>query len=61
MSKVELPVPSLDEQAHIVDILDRFDVLCNDISSGLSAEIESRRKQYEYYRDALMTFEERSA
>ncbi len=61
LSKVELPVPSLDEQAHIVDILDRFDVLCNDISSGLSAEIEARRKQYEYYRDALLTFKEKSA
>ena len=37
-------------------ILDRFDTLCNDLSAGLPAEIEARRKQYEYYRDKLLTF-----
>lgn len=53
-----VPVPPLAEQQRIVDILDRFDALCNDITSGLPAEIEARRKQYEYYRDKLLTFKE---
>jgi type I restriction enzyme S subunit len=52
-------VPSLEEQERIVTILDRFDSLCNDISTGLPAEIEARQKQYEYYRDKLLTFEEK--
>ncbi len=56
-----IPLPPLDEQKCIVSILDRFDTLCNDISSGLPAEIEARQKQYEYYRDKLMTFEDLSA
>lgn len=54
----KIPVPSLEEQAHIVAILDRFDALCNDLTSGLPAEIEARKKQYEYYRDKLLTFKE---
>lgn len=54
--KYRIPVPSLEEQQRIVDILDRFDKLCNDISEGLPAEIEARQKQYEYYRDKLLTF-----
>ena len=45
-------------QAEIVRILDRFDALCNDLISGLPAEIAARRKQYEYYRDRLLTFRE---
>ena len=49
-------VPPLHEQERIVKILDRFDKLCNDLTEGLPAEIESRRKQYEYYRDKLLTF-----
>ena len=53
-----IPVPPLSEQQRIVDILDRFDALCNDITSGLPAEIEARKKQYEYYRDKLLTFKE---
>ena len=53
---VKIPVPSLNEQEHIVNLLDHFDALCTDISSGIPAEIESRRKQYEYYRDKLLTF-----
>ena len=56
--KAKIPVPPLVEQQRIVDILDRFDALCNDITSGLPAEIEARRKQYEYYRDKLLTFKE---
>lgn len=55
---LEIPVPQLEQQQRIVDILDRFDTLCNDISSGLPAEIEVRQKQYEYYRDKLLTFKE---
>ena len=58
LEKVVLPVPPLEVQKRIVDILDRFDAFCNDISSGLPAEIEARQKQYEYYRDKLLTFKE---
>lgn len=54
---IMIPLPSLDEQTRLVSILDRFDALCNDLSSGLSAEIEARQKQYEYYRDKLLTFQ----
>ena len=53
---VVIPLPSVEEQERIVDILDRFDTLCSDLSSGLPAEIEARQKQYEYYRDKLLTF-----
>lgn len=55
---LEINIPSLEEQQRIVNILDRFDKLVNDISEGLPAEIESRRKQYEYYRNKLLSFEE---
>ncbi len=53
----ELPLPPLSEQERIVSILDRFDTLCHDIREGLPAEIELRQKQYEHYRDKLLTFE----
>ena len=56
LRKIVLPVPPLEEQKLIVSILDRFDKLCNDISEGLPAEIEARQKQYEYYRDKLLSF-----
>ncbi len=49
-----LPVPPLPVQKEIVAILDRFDTLCHDITQGLPAEIEARKKQYEYYRDRLL-------
>ena len=52
----EIPIPPLEVQRQIVQILDRFDALCNDLTQGLPAEIEARRKQYEYYRDQLLTF-----
>lgn len=52
----KIPLPPLEEQQRIVDILNRFDKLCNDISEGLPAEIDARQKQYEYYRDKLLTF-----
>ena len=57
-NNVAIPVPPLEEQRHVVSILDRFDKLTNDLSSGLPAEIEARRKQYEYYRDRLLSFAE---
>ncbi len=56
LNKIPIPVPSLAEQQRIVGILDRFDTLCNDLTSGLPAEIEARQKQYEYYRDKLLSF-----
>jgi len=58
IGKALLPVPTLEEQERIVNILDRFDTLCNDITTGIPAEIEARRKQYEHYRDKLLTFQE---
>lgn len=51
-----IPLPPLSEQEHIVSILDRFDKLCHDIREGLPAEIDLRQKQYEHYRDKLLTF-----
>ena len=55
---IEVPVPSLEEQKRVVEILDKFDALVNDLSSGLPAEQAARRTQYEYYRNKLLTFEE---
>ncbi|MEG1278381.1 MAG: restriction endonuclease subunit S [Cellulosilyticaceae bacterium] len=60
ISKAKVPVLSIKEQEQIVDILDRFETLCNNISTGLPAEIAARQKQYEYYRDKLLTFKELS-
>ena len=54
-----IPIPPLSEQHRIVDCLDKFDTLVNDLTSGLPAEIEARRRQYEYYRDRLLTFPEK--
>jgi type I restriction enzyme S subunit len=51
-----VPVPSIDEQARIASILDKFDTLTNSITEGLPREIELRQKQYEYYRDLLLSF-----
>lgn len=61
IENLQIPIISIDEQQRIVDILDRFDKLCNDISEGLPAEIEARQKQYEYYRDELLTFKKKEA
>lgn len=58
LNQFPVPIPPLEEQERIVSILDRFDKLCNDISEGLPAEIAARQKQYEYYRDKLLTFKE---
>ena len=61
LNRIEIPLPSQERQKYIVDILDRFDSICNDLTSGLPAEIEARQKQYEYYRDKLLTFKEVAA
>jgi type I restriction enzyme S subunit len=58
LKEIKIPIPPLAEQERIVTVLDRFDALVNDISVGLPAELNARRKQYEYYRDRLLTFEE---
>jgi len=57
LKSLPIPIPPLSEQERVVAILDKFDALVNDISQGLPAEIEARRKQYEYYRNRLLTFE----
>ena len=59
LKKIRIPVPSLQEQNRIVGVLKQMDDLCNDLTSGLPAEIEARQKQYEYYRDKLLSFKER--
>ena len=51
-------IPTIKRQKEIVTLLDRFDALCYDISTGLPAEIAARQKQYEYYRDRLLSFKE---
>lgn len=60
IGKIELPIPPLSVQENIVKILDRFDKLNNDMSEGLPAEIEARKKQYEYYRDTLLSFDDKA-
>ena len=61
VAEVEIPVPRLSEQYRIADLLDGFDALVNDITSGLPAEIAARRAQYEHYRDRLLSFPEKAA
>ena len=58
IEEIVVPIPSLEEQEKIVNILDKFYTLINDISVGIPAEIELRRQQYEYYRNKLLSFEE---
>ena len=58
LNKVKLMIPSIDTQKRIVNVLDNFDSICSDLNIGLPAEIEARQKQYEFYRDALLTFAE---
>jgi type I restriction enzyme S subunit len=53
---LKIPIPPIEEQSRIVTILDKFDILTTSISEGLPKEIELRKKQYEYYRDMLLTF-----
>ena len=59
LSNLEFLIPHIEEQKRIVAILDHFDTICNDIAEGLPAEIEARTKQYEYYRDKILTFKEK--
>ena len=56
ISKAKIKVPSIAEQKRIIAILDHFSTLCTDLTSALPAEIEARKKQYEYYRDNLLSF-----
>ena len=56
LKRVKIPVPSLPIQKRIVQVLDNFDTVCNDLKIGLPKEIELRQKQYEYFRDKLLTF-----
>ena len=58
VERVVVPVPPLDVQNRIVNVLDNFERICSDLNIGLPAEIEARQKQYEYYRDKLLTFTE---
>ena len=58
IGKVYIALPSLDVQQRLVHVLDNFDAMCTDLNVGLPAEIEARQKQYEYYRDKLLTFKE---
>ncbi len=59
MRLLQIPLPPVNKQDELVGIIHRFDSLCNDLSSGLPAEIEARQKQYEYYRDKLLMFKEK--
>lgn len=61
VKKYKFCLPSLEEQIRIVAILDRFDALVHDLTNGLPAEIEARRKQYDYYRDRLLSFPKKGA
>ena len=56
LAPYKIPVPPIDVQERIVKVLDNFDAICSDLGIGLPAEIEARQKQYEYYRDKLLTF-----
>ena len=58
--KYQFPLPSLEVQKRIVEILDNFEKICNDLNIGLPAEIEARQKEYEFYRNFLLTFKEDS-
>ena len=60
LSKMPFPIPPLSTQRRIVSVLDRFESLVNDISTGLPAEIAARHQQYEYYRDQLLSFKRKS-
>ena len=56
LSQIEIPLPPLEVQKRIVEVLDNFEKICNDLNIGLPAEIEARQKQYEFYRNFLLTF-----
>lgn len=56
LKNIKIPIPSLEIQSRIVQVLDNFDAVCNDLNIGLPKEIELRQKQYEFFRDKLLTF-----
>ena len=58
IENIEIPLPSLKTQRRLASMLDNFEAICNDLNTGLPAEIAARQKQYEYYRDKLLTFKE---
>ena len=58
LNKIPIPNPPMTVKEQIVEVLDKFDALVNDISIGLPAELDARRKQYDHYRDRLLTFKE---
>ena len=58
IEQFDVIIPSMDEQERIVNIINKFDAYCNDLTQGLPAEIELRKQQYEYYRDKLLSFKE---
>ena len=58
LSSMPISIPNIDIQNKIVDVLDNFEAICSDLNIGMPAEIEARQKQYEYYRDLLLTFAE---
>ena len=60
IGEIEIPLPPLKVQKRIVEVLDNFEKICNDLNIGLPAEIEARQKQYEFYRNFLLTFKEDS-
>lgn len=61
IEQITIPLPPLDIQNHYADILDNFENICTNLDIGLPAEIEARQKQYEYYRDKLLTFKEKTS
>ena len=60
LGTIKIPVPPLDVQQRIVEVLDNFEKICTDLKIGLPAEINARKQQYEYYRDKLLTFERKN-
>ena len=58
LKEISIPIPPLEIQEKVSNMIEKLDKLCNDITDGLPAEIEARQKQYEYYRDKLLTFKE---
>ena len=56
LAEMTLPVPDLDKQQRLINIIDQFNTICTNLNVGLPAEIEARKKQYEYYRDKLLSF-----
>ena len=56
VENLKIPVPPIDTQIKIANILDKFEKLCNSLIEGIPAEINARKKQYEYYRDKLLNF-----